>query len=61
MQEHPHKDGFFIEEDQGEWATQCTILDKSTPKGKAVHNGIEPILRKHNFFFDDIPLGLPRK
>lgn len=46
---------------QGEWAAQCTVLDKSTPRSKDIHIDIQPILKKHKKVFDDIPPRLPPK
>jgi hypothetical protein len=47
--------------EQGKWATQCMILDKSTTQDKAIHINIQPITKKYRKVFEEIPLGLPPK
>lgn len=37
------------------------ILDKTSPHGKTIHIGIQPILSEHKKVFDDIPSGLSPK
>ena len=46
---------------QGEWVAQCLILTKSTPQESTIHVDIEPIIKKHQRVFEEIPPGLPPK